>query len=220
MPISDDFLITCSINTIKEDFSERDKLILSLIAPHLANAIRNSFAYERLNFALETEESGVIAINSKGKALFISEYAGMLLEKYFAAEKRKANSLPETLTSWIKQFELDSEATNYKTPLPPMKIENQEGALTIRFMYNSTTGEKTLLLEEKKLLSSKAFEKLNLTKRESEILFWITQGKTDSVIADLCGISIRTVHKHIESIYTKLGAENRTSAMSKALENI
>jgi DNA-binding CsgD family transcriptional regulator len=220
MSISDDFFLTCSINTIREDFSERDKLILTLIAPHFANAIRNSFAYQRLSLALETKACGVIAINSKGKPIFISEYGRRLLERYFTGEKRKTNSLPDGLVRWIKQIESTAKSSDFKMPLAPLKIESQKGMLTIRFMYNSTTREKTLMLEEKKLLSPKAFEKFNLTKRETEILFWITQGKADDIIATICNISLRTVHKHIQNIYTKLGVETRTSAMLRAIEGL
>jgi DNA-binding NarL/FixJ family response regulator len=88
----------------------------------------------------------------------------------------------------------------------------------VRFLYNAETREKTLLLEEKEFHSPRSFANLGLTKRETEILFLITQGKTDDVIATLCNISLRTVHKHVENIYTKLGVETRTGAMLAALK--
>lgn len=87
-------------------------------------------------------------------------------------------------------------------------------------MFNSATRETTIMLEEKSFHSPKLFAHLPLTWREAEILFWVTQGKTDAVIAMLCGISRRTVEKHVENIYTKLGVETRTAAMLKALENL
>jgi DNA-binding CsgD family transcriptional regulator len=74
------------------------------------------------------------------------------------------------------------------------------------------------MLEEKRFASAKMFDSYGLTRREAEILFWIMQGKTDAVIAEICGISLRTIHKHVENAYTKLGVETRTSAMLKALE--
>lgn len=218
MTISEDFFMSCSINTIREDFSERDKLILTLIAPHFANAIRNSFAYQRLSAALDAGKSGVIAVNAKGKSLFISEYARRLLEKYFAGEKRNAGRLPESLVGWLKQIESAAKATDYKSPPAPLKIENQKGVLTIRFMYNSGTREKTLMLEEQKSLSLESLKRFSLTTRETEILFWLTQGKTDDVIAALLNISLRTVHKHVQNIYTKLGVETRVAAIMKTLD--
>ncbi|TPW31410.1 response regulator transcription factor [Martelella alba] len=55
-----------------------------------------------------------------------------------------------------------------------------------------------------------------LTVRESEVLLWIAKGKANRDIADILGLSARTVNKHLEQIYVKLGVENRASAAVKA----
>lgn len=55
-----------------------------------------------------------------------------------------------------------------------------------------------------------------LTQRESEVLLWIAKGKANRDIADILGLSARTVNKHLEQIYVKLGVENRASAAVKA----
>jgi DNA-binding CsgD family transcriptional regulator len=49
----------------------------------------------------------------------------------------------------------------------------------------------------------------SLTKRERQVLEWVVQGKTNSETAIILGISSRTVAKHIEHIFEKLGIENR-----------
>jgi DNA-binding CsgD family transcriptional regulator len=51
-----------------------------------------------------------------------------------------------------------------------------------------------------------------LTDRESEVLSWISQGKTNREIGIILSMSPRTVNKHLEQIYKKLGVENRTTA--------
>lgn len=56
-----------------------------------------------------------------------------------------------------------------------------------------------------------------LTRRESEVMHWLARGKTDADIAALLSISPRTVHKHLEHIYVKLGVETRTAAVMRAL---
>ncbi|SFL87931.1 helix-turn-helix transcriptional regulator [Variovorax sp. OV329] len=56
-----------------------------------------------------------------------------------------------------------------------------------------------------------------LTPREREVLRWLAAGKTDADIAWLLGISVRTVHKHLEHMYVKLGVETRTAAVMRAL---
>jgi len=56
----------------------------------------------------------------------------------------------------------------------------------------------------------------SLTVRESEVLLWIAKGKSNRDIGDILGLSSRTVNKHLEQIYVKLGVENRASAAVKA----
>lgn len=63
-------------------------------------------------------------------------------------------------------------------------------------------------------------EKLGLTPREAEVLFWVAQGKTNPEIATILGIGLTTVKKHLEATFAKLGVENRTSAATVALENL
>src|ERR1700674_362503 len=58
---------------------------------------------------------------------------------------------------------------------------------------------------------------LPLTAREREVLHWLGGGKTDRDIAAILGISPRTVHKHLQRIYEKLGVETRTAAVARAL---
>ncbi|WP_440480548.1 response regulator transcription factor [Ramlibacter tataouinensis] len=52
-----------------------------------------------------------------------------------------------------------------------------------------------------------------LTPREGDVMRWLSCGKTDADIAALLAISPRTVHKHLEHIYEKLGVETRTAAV-------
>jgi len=53
---------------------------------------------------------------------------------------------------------------------------------------------------------------LPITKRESEVLYWVSYGKTSWEISQILEMSPRTVNKHLEQIYKKLGVDNRTSA--------
>ncbi|WP_032684929.1 DNA-binding response regulator, partial [Pseudomonas syringae] len=56
-----------------------------------------------------------------------------------------------------------------------------------------------------------------LTEREVDVLRWVACGKTNKDIADILQMSPRTVNKHLEHIYVKLGVETRTAATSVAL---
>jgi len=66
--------------------------------------------------------------------------------------------------------------------------------------------------------SSQPLEKLGLSTRESEILLWVAQGKTNNEVGIILSITAATVKKHLEHIYAKLGVEGRNAATLKALE--
>ena len=66
--------------------------------------------------------------------------------------------------------------------------------------------------------SIQAFASLKLTRREAEVLFWISQGKSNHEIGVILGAKTGTICKHVEHIFSKLNVENRTSAAMVALE--
>ncbi len=57
-----------------------------------------------------------------------------------------------------------------------------------------------------------------LTAREAEILMWISRGKTNKDVGLILGTSPRTVNKHLEHIFEKLGVPTRTAAVAKVLK--
>lgn len=54
-----------------------------------------------------------------------------------------------------------------------------------------------------------------LTLREREVLDWLAGGKTNRDIASILGASVRTVEKHLERVYEKLGVETRVAAVMR-----
>jgi DNA-binding CsgD family transcriptional regulator len=62
--------------------------------------------------------------------------------------------------------------------------------------------------------------KLQLTQREAEVLLWIARGKSNRDVAEILTLSPRTVNKHLEQIFNKLGVENRTSAAALAARTL
>jgi DNA-binding response OmpR family regulator/DNA-binding CsgD family transcriptional regulator len=59
-----------------------------------------------------------------------------------------------------------------------------------------------------------------LTAREAEVLYWVVRGKTNRDIGDILTLSPRTVHKHLEHVFEKLGVETRTAAASMAMGRV
>lgn len=66
--------------------------------------------------------------------------------------------------------------------------------------------------------SLKALASLKLTPREAEVLFWISEGKSNQDIGVILGATTGTICKHVEHIFSKLNVENRTAAAVIALE--
>jgi DNA-binding CsgD family transcriptional regulator len=59
-----------------------------------------------------------------------------------------------------------------------------------------------------------------LTSREAEVLLWIARGKSNRDVSDILGISPRTVNKHLEQVFIKLGVNNRASATALAIRTL
>jgi DNA-binding NarL/FixJ family response regulator len=60
-------------------------------------------------------------------------------------------------------------------------------------------------------------QSLGLTPREVEVLFWISEGKSNHEIAIILGACTGTIRKHVEHILSKLNVESRTAAAVMAL---
>lgn len=216
LPVSDGYTFSCSVNRLGEDFSERDRRVLTLLTPHLVNAVRNSAAFERVGHVLESKKCGMATISTSGRVIYAGDFSRRLIEKYFPFEKFCDSQLPAAVCDWIKQS--SSPPSEYQTPGASFIVRNTEGELKIGFAPQSGTGEPMILFEEKKYPCPQMLEQLNLTRREAEVLFWMTQGKTDDEIGKILFISPYTVRKHAQKIYIKLGVETRTAATSKAAE--
>jgi DNA-binding NarL/FixJ family response regulator len=66
--------------------------------------------------------------------------------------------------------------------------------------------------------SAEPLRALGITAREAEVLLWVAQGKSNPDIAVILGMSDKTVKKHLQNIFTKLGVENRNAATVRALD--
>jgi DNA-binding CsgD family transcriptional regulator len=75
-------------------------------------------------------------------------------------------------------------------------------------------------IEETEVPAREKLQKLGLTPREADVLFWMTEGKQNREIATILGRSLSTVQEHVANILTKLGQENRHAATVFALRSL
>jgi DNA-binding CsgD family transcriptional regulator len=99
-------------------------------------------------------------------------------------------------------------STDADVPLPrePLVVERPGKRLVTRLVADHPDDRHLLLMEGQHAPSTaKSLRSLGLTPREEEILLWIARGKTDKETAALLYTSPRTVMKHLQHVYDKLG---------------
>jgi len=98
-----------------------------------------------------------------------------------------------------------------------MVIDHGSRQLHVRMVPE---GEHSLLFleEDSAEIPAEQLAHLGLSRRETEILGWIVHGKSNPEIATILSIGLRTIHKHVEHLYLKLGVENRHAAISLAFD--
>lgn len=137
------------------------------------------------------------------------------------AEPRTAHVPFVFLTGWSEQDDvrtgMNLGADDYLTkPIVPDELWAAIRARLRRAEASAPAGRRPAHREA----TPADLEPLGLTPREAEVLFWVARGKTNDEIATVLGIGLTTVKKHLESTFTKLSVENRTTAAAMALERM
>lgn len=222
MRVSPARLVTCAFHRPKKDFTDREVETVALFTPHLRAAFTNTQAFQQLarekNYLSSVVSRGLAVLDEAGTIVFINEIAEDLMIKYF--EEFRPGQLPLRLREYVDLRLANFDQEEYFSPADPIRVKLGNSELVVRLIFDHQVRELTLLLEDKVERSLADFEKAGFTGREAEILLWMSMGKTNGDIAELCEISIRTVQKHAENIYTKLGVENRTAAVMMAMDRV
>ena len=139
--------------------------------------------------------------------------AQKLLADSLAPDGSEELVLPEPLQQWLEQAQNGKGGAKAQAASFPEHPE-----LKLHYMGNAGANEFLLRLAKDTSagLPAEFSSELGLTTREGEVLSWLSKGKTNRDIAQILGLSPRTVDKHLEQIYAKLGVENRTAAAAIA----
>ncbi|MGY3388501.1 DNA-binding NarL/FixJ family response regulator [Bradyrhizobium sp. USDA 3311] len=181
--------------------------MLARIRVHLGNARLTQSA----RAALDVSGRFLFAVNRQGSILWATPQAQKLLSDHHGAQADDF-ALPPSLLHWLEQAKGKGSSKSQGASLP----DNPQ----LRFYYMGETAPNEFLLRLSKesgtALPPEFTSELGLTIREGEVLAWLSKGKTNRDIAQILGLSPRTVDKHLEQIYAKLGVENRTAAAAIA----
>ncbi len=102
----------------------------------------------------------------------------------------------ENVAAFTKLHHLErTQTTQMQSPPKPLRIEQNGRYLTVRFNYNEAVEQIILVLKETQpeSFSPQSLEVLGLTKRESEVLFWVAKDRSMQEIAKQLGMGDRTV---------------------------
>jgi DNA-binding CsgD family transcriptional regulator len=218
--ISPRTVVAVSINRDRRTFEVRDRQTLNLLQPHLMHAWRNiklaSGLRAQINSYAETLENlaeGIVILDTKQSVRHATARALRSIGKYFGALTAD-NHLPKVLHHWVCRENNNHRESFETAPLRPWDIEHADGSRLTITCIPCRDGA-TLILQERPVPGDLSF--LGLSRRESEVMLWVTRGKSNEEISLLLGMSLGTVKKHMEHIFNKLGVESRTAAAATAL---
>lgn len=154
----------------------------------------------------------MIFVGHGGPLKHASDNAIRWLREYFGMQPEGPSRLPESLRSWLRdRRRRDATGDHAQLKAGAFSVECKGRRLVVRLIPDRA--QRFLLMEEHRRAPSAAgLKSARLTRRESEVLGWVAMGKTNQDIAAILAISPRTVKKHLEHIYEKLGVETRTAA--------
>lgn len=210
------------------DFTERERALVNRLHPHLVQAFRNAASLNRLSrdldgliAMLEGPTSSVVVLAGEGRVKRWTEQGKSWIAQYCRTPfPEGTDRLPECFAEWYRrQLALVAQETLAPSPRDSLIVDRNGRQLTVQLIPDQFRDEHLLLLNEKRGDASwSALAEYGLTPRESEVLAWVAKGKTNAEVGAILEMSDRTVQKHLEHIYQKMGVETRTTATVRALK--
>lgn len=186
--------------------------LLARIRVHLATAREAQRARE----ALDTTGRFLLAADEAGRVLWSTPQAARLLHAALPLGGGGALVLPAALCRALR-----GDPQGGLVPLPA-SADYRGPVLHLSFIGRAGEGEHLyrVALSEEARAEARLRERFLLTSREAEVSLWLARGKSNRDIAEILEMSPRTVNKHLQSVFTKMGVENRASAAVLVLREL
>jgi DNA-binding NarL/FixJ family response regulator len=160
--------------------------------------------------ALDHAGRSLFAVNAAGSLSWATPRAQAILNRHFPD--------PAAAVTLVKALLLMPDEGEPSTHCHPII----GGRLELKMLLRSSPDEWLFRIAE---IADGAEERLlaqrhGLTDREADVLLWISRGKANREISEILGISPRTVNKHLEQVFEKMGIENRASAAAAAVKTL
>lgn len=184
--------------------------LLARVTVHLANAR----IAQGSQLALDTAGRPSFAVDEAGEIGWLTPLAAGMIERLFPGWHAHDACLPAPLSAAIRRLVASDPAEGAQTSL-----EVDDTAIECTFLRHAAGGDRLFRLTQSREGDAERLlaERHGLTLREAEVLFWISRGKQNRDVSAILKISPRTVNKHLEQIFEKMGVENRASATAMAV---
>jgi hypothetical protein len=187
--------------------------LLARVRLHLgqARAARASAA------SLDATGRLMLAVDAGGNLLWSTPLAERAMVRFAPGWSSDVGVLPDGLRQAVERLLGLSDAPGGNNT----RLETEEGALELALIARHHENEVLIRLTEinPREDAARLQQRLKLTEREAEVLLWISYGKSNADISDLLTVSPRTVQKHLERIFEKLGVETRAAAAAMAIRS-
>ena len=180
------------------------------VLARLATHVRNARAVRLAREAVDVGGHGVLMVDARERIAWHSPQAKRWLDEWFPGPPADA------CIRWL-HARTDEEADGGTED--GVRIAESNGrTLTAVRVGTGGLGEVMWLLGQRRsdTPSPSRLLSASLTPRETEVLSWIAKGKTNRDVGDILGLSPRTVNKHLEHVFEKLGVETRAAAAALA----
>jgi DNA-binding CsgD family transcriptional regulator len=182
--------------------------LLARMRVHLTNARIAQSA----RLALDQAGQFLFAVNGQGELLWATPQVHQRMNQCGYAQPDAIMVFAREVAAWL---------AHRPQPGHHLAVEHDgQGVLNIEFLAQVSAQENLLRLVDRQQ-DSDATERLReafgLTGREADVMLWIANGKTNREIGQILEMSPRTVNKHLEQVFRKLGVENRTAAAAAAI---
>ena len=179
--------------------------VVARVTVHLATARLARSA----RMALDTTGRYLLSVTRDGQVLWSTPQATRLLEGNGAV-----TPMPASIVAWLEEC-MRGQGAGVEFNLLPDRVG--ERRLRVTFLGEVSHNEILLRLTPGMTDEMALSGSLSITRREAEVLLWLSRGKSNRDIAAILDLSPRTVNKHLEQIFAKLEIDNRSSATAIAV---
>lgn len=207
------FITAFALSRKRPDYTARDRAILEHLRGQLLVAIRNLTAADRVQAlaadyarTLDQQAAALVVLDPSGE---MAHYSGQALSWLGISDGQR---VPAAVLAWVSSL----RAGSHPSAAREMRLPHPEGEVVLQARRSARAEHMVVTLKLKPRYHADGND-FGLSAREAEVARWICEGKTNAQIAEILQISPRTVQKHLEHIFDRLGIESRVGVAIRML---